>query len=135
MTETLSPLEQAQDIIDKIYEITSALNYTGGGDEDSEEAEMNAYMQMVEAREPLVQALVALQEQLDATMRATPEFVEITRCIADITDMNASHASYFNEMQDELRKSIKEIKKGRRVHSAYNVDVNYDDASYVDTKK
>ncbi|MCL2189720.1 MAG: hypothetical protein FWC16_12280 [Defluviitaleaceae bacterium] len=129
----MTTLEQAQALVDRLYEMTSALDYTG--EEENEEAEIAAYIALVDAREPLVKELTALHSTLDTGILSSTEFAEIKKCIADIADMDRSHTMYFTQLQDELRGSIREIKKGRQINSAYNVDVNYDDAAYVDTKK
>jgi hypothetical protein len=133
MTAHESVLASAQDIVDTLYNLTAAVNFTG--EDEKEEDEVNDYTALMDAREPLLKQLEALRGKLTAADRATPEFAEIVKCINDIADMDNSLNAYFKQVQDELRGSIKEIKKGRQINSAYHADAMYDDAVHVDTKK
>ena len=133
----LSPaLTRAQEIVDQLYQLTADLNYNGEINENDEtdDAEVTAYAAMTEAREPLIKELETLRETLTPTDRATPEMGEIIKCITEIIEMDKDHAAYFKQLQDEVRDSIKEIKKGRQISNAYNMDAQYQGASYIDRK-
>jgi len=136
MTEAQTPLEQAHLIVDKLYQLTAELTFDGGSDDDDgDEKDVAAYAALVDAREPLVKALTALQPGLDAKARSSPEFAEIMQCIRDIADIDRTHLDYYEKLRDEMRGSIKEIKSGRKLNNAYNNDMMDDNVSRIDMKK
>ncbi|MCL2203449.1 MAG: flagellar protein FliT [Defluviitaleaceae bacterium] len=129
----MNVLEQAQDIVDKLYQLTAGLSFIG--DDENEDSDIEAYIAMVDAREPLIKELAALRGEMDTATQATPEFAEIVRCIDDIAELDREHLSFFEKLREEVQSSIKEIKKGRQINNAYSSDAMYDDAVRVDTKK
>jgi len=125
-------LERAQDLVDKLYTMTAALSFTG--EDEKEDDEIAAYVAMVDARAPLVEALVALRESITEEERATDQFAEIVRTIADIADLDNTHRTFFEALREEVRGSIKEVNQGRQINSAYAVNIMYDDYSRINKK-
>jgi uncharacterized protein YllA (UPF0747 family) len=132
MEKTENVLNHAHILAEKIYQLTVDLNYTGGDENDDDE--IDAYVTMVNAREPLIKELLDLKERIDTITRTTAEYAEFLKCIEDIREAEKDHTAYFTQLHEEVRGSIKEIKKGRQINSAYNMDVMYDDAVSVDKK-
>ena len=97
MDESLSVLEQAQQLVDTIYQMTSDINFNMDEVKEGEEldVELNAYIAMVDAREPLVNQLAALSTQLEAADRERAEYDDIKQCIADIADMDKDYVAFF----------------------------------------
>jgi hypothetical protein len=125
-------LARAVAITDELYALTAGLGYAGG--DEKEDDEIAAYSEMVNARIPLVEELAQLRETITRTDRNTPEFAEIIRTIADIADLDNAHRSFFEQLRNEVRGHLKEIKQGQRINSAYALDITYDDYSRFNKK-
>jgi len=135
MSETASPLSlllQAQSIVDQLYRLTVDLSFTG--EDEQEDNEIAAYAEMVEARAPLVEQMAVLQTQLTPADRTTPEYAEIMRTIADIADLDSTHRNFFEQLRDEVKDSLKGIKQGQKIHSAYSMEGSFDDHARINKK-
>jgi len=128
--------EQAQEVVDQIYQITADLNYADNNEDNDEamENDITAYVEMVNKREQLVEKLLSIGKNITPTDRETTEYNEIMSCIKDIADMEHEHTQYYEKLRDELRGAIKEVKSGRKLINAYNPDT-IESAMYFDTKK
>jgi Asp-tRNA(Asn)/Glu-tRNA(Gln) amidotransferase C subunit len=110
-------LNQAKELADKILELTRALVLTR--DKDSRDAEVEAYVALMDEREPLVEELSDLRLQLDETETASPEFSEITKVIAQITDLDKKHLTVMEDYHKTVQNSYKGVKQGQRIHAGY----------------
>ena len=128
--------EQAQEVVDQIYQITADLNYADNNEDNDEamENDITAYVEMVNKREQLVEKLLSIGKNITPADRETTEYNEIMSCIKDIADMEHEHTQYYEKLRDELRGAIKEVKSGRKLINAYNPDT-IESAMYFDTKK
>ena len=112
------PLTQAQDLVDRIFQATAGLQMTGL--KEAEEQESEAYAKLMEEREPWVAQLTALKEKLTPTQRASAQFERIRQVIVDITALDKAQLATVQQMQDAMRGSIKDMKSGRKMASAYS---------------
>ena len=125
-------LAQAQGIVDEVYRLTAEMNFTG--EDEQEDNEIASYAEMVEKREPLVAQLATLREQLTPADRIAAEYTEILRIIADIADMDRTHRSFFEQLRDEVKTSIKGVKQGQQINAAYSMEGSFDDHSRINKK-
>jgi len=114
----MEALKQAKEAAEQLLEITKALVLTGV--KDSEEADVEAYHAMLEEREPLVDELTDLRDQMDDDVLSSPEFAEIKQIISEIAKENERHNNIIKLMQKNAQASYKEIKQGQRIHAGYN---------------
>ena len=126
------PLKKAKEVVDEIYKMTQALVLTGS--RDSEEAETEAYANLMELREPMVHELVQLKSKIDLEMKATAEFAEIRRTLEDIRTLDTDHLRHIEEIQTNVQDSYKDVKHGQRVHAGYQ-SIDDDSASRMFDKK
>ena len=110
-------LKEADDLVNAILKMTKDLKFTG--QKEQEEADVEAYAELMEARDPLISKLLELKKGVDAAMTATPEFEAIKKTITDITDLDKTHLAYIKDMYDMVQASHKEVKSGQRIHNAY----------------
>jgi hypothetical protein len=126
-------LKAAHEITSAIYKMTGAIVLTGNKAE--EEAEIEAYANLMEKREPLVNKLIELKKGIDSAMESSPEFAVIKQTITDITDLDKAHLATVENMYKTVQTSHKEVKAGQRIHNAY-VDLQPESTSRrFDTKQ
>jgi hypothetical protein len=111
-------LARAEELVDEILEMTKALTLTG--DKEQREAEVTAYALLMEEREPLVDELTELRQQITDEEAASAEFTAITETIARITALDKKHVKFMGELRDDTQTSYKEVKLGQRIHAGYN---------------
>jgi len=128
----MDSVKQAQELANKIYSITKALVLTG--DIEHEEAEISAYANMVEAREPLVRKLAALQESIDESARETDEFAAVLDTIHDITAINEQHDDFIENMREAVQGAIRKVKHGQKIHAGYQAQTPEPASRRFDTK-
>jgi hypothetical protein len=111
-------LTQAKQLVDEIYKLTKELVLTG--DERLEEQEVEAYVALMEAREPLVGQLTELRQKVDATTVSSVEFSAIKQTIADIANLEKEHLATIGYMRDGAQESFKGLKHGQKIRAGYN---------------
>jgi hypothetical protein len=125
-SDTTQPLvgdvtAQARRIVDEIYAMTRELVLSG--EPELEEQEMDAYVKLVETREPLVAKLTELKNALDAEAVAalddSEEFAAINQTIQDIGALDERHTRFMEHLSKDARKAYKQVKHGQRIHAGY----------------
>ena len=114
----MEAIKQAEEIARQILEMTNALTLTG--EKENEETEIEAYSLLMDEREPLVDELTDLRHQIDDDEAASPEFAQVLKIIAQITDLDKKHSESMNLMRDSVQSSYKEVKQGQRINEGYN---------------
>ena len=110
-------LKEATELTSSILKMTQALVITG--QKAQEEAEVEAYATLMEAREPLINKLVELKKGIDTVMMSSPEFVAIKQTIEKISELDKVHLSSIKSMIEVVQASHKDVKTGQRIHNAY----------------
>lgn len=90
------------------------------GDKEKEEAEAEAYSVLMDEREPLVDELSDLNEQIDSEERKTAEFAEFAEIISKITALDKRNMAIMEKMCAAVQSSYKEVKQGQRINAGYN---------------
>jgi anion-transporting ArsA/GET3 family ATPase len=114
----MEALTQAKEVVDAILEMME--NFTLTGDKENEEAESEAYIALIDEREPLVEELTDLRQQITDEEVATPEFEEIKRVIEKITTLDKRYADGIKHHHKNAQTSYREIRQGRRIFAGYN---------------
>jgi hypothetical protein len=128
-----TPLERAKELAEQIYELTKALVLTG--EKEQEEAEVEAYTILLDEREPLIEELTDLRQQMDESEVSSPEFEEIKQTIAKITELDKMHLRFMQHKHKGAQASYKEIKIGQRIHAGYNPLPGNEVSSKFDVKQ
>ena len=110
-------LTEASKITDEILKLAEAIVLTGS--KEQEEAEVEAYATMIEAREPLIAKLLELKKGIDSDMESSPDFVAIQQTIGKISEIDKLHQAVLDNMYEGMQTTHKDIKVGQRVQSAY----------------
>jgi len=110
-------LKAAHEITLTILKMTQSLVFTS--DKEKEEEEVEAYANLMEKREPLVNKLIELKKGIDSAMESSPEFTVIKQTITDIIDLDRAHLATVEGMHKTVQTSHKEVKAGQRIHNAY----------------
>jgi len=126
-------LEQAAAIVEQIYEMTHDLLLTG--EKEHEEAEAEAYTNLMEDRAALVDDMNALRVLLDDEVRALPAFKALMERIAAVDALDKKHRVLMEKIRDGMRDSIRDMKNARQSSYAYSTSGMDGFAHYVDTKK
>ena len=113
----IQALKDARKTVDEIFSMTQAL--TLSGEKESEEQEVAAYFDLIEARQPLVERLNHLKKEIDATATASEEFKEIKKVITDIAALDKRHLAFMQQISESVQGSIKEVKINQKLHAAY----------------
>jgi len=113
----MDALQQAQSLADKILALTKALVLTG--EEEQEEADIEAYAKMVEAREPLIKEMMALRPQIDDAAQETEEFAVIVKTIDDIAALDDEHHEFMENVREAVQGALRKVKHGQKVHAGY----------------
>jgi hypothetical protein len=129
----MNALTEAKLLVDEILEMTKALVLTG--EKGQEEDEVDAYAVLLEEREPMVNQLTALRQQLDAEALASGEFEEIKQVIAEITGLDKRHIKFMEHLRKDVQASYKEVKQGQRIHAGYNPLPGTEASSVFDIKQ
>jgi len=122
----MDTIKQAQEIAEKILEMTKELQLTG--EKENEEVEVLAYTFLMDERELLVDELTDLRQQIDETETASPEFAKVNEIISEIMALDKKNTEIIGKMREAVQMSYKEIKQGQRIQAGYNAYSN-DEAS------
>ncbi|MCL1863212.1 MAG: hypothetical protein FWF78_06580 [Defluviitaleaceae bacterium] len=114
----MDTLAHAKELADEIFEMTNSLGLTG--EKQNEEAELEAYFNLLDEREPLIDELLELKLQIDDTEAATPEFEAIKNVIAQITEADKKHLEFVQKIHSTVQASYKEVKLGQRINKGYS---------------
>lgn len=128
----MEPLKQAAEIAAQILEKTKALVLTGA--KEQEETEVEAYVALLEEREPLIDELTDLRQQIDENELSSAEFEKIKKIIAQIADLDKKHVAIIEHLHKGAQASYKEVKQGQRIHAGYNPLPGNEVSSRVDIK-
>ena len=129
----METLALARELADEIYRLSKLLGITG--DKENEEAELEAYYNHLEEREPLVEELLDLKLQIDEDEAKSPEFLEIKKVIEKITELDKKHLDFVEKIHKTVQASYKEVKQGQRINSVYNSLSSSEMASQFDIMK
>jgi hypothetical protein len=113
----MDTLKEAREFAKSILEMTKELEFSGH--KDNEEAEIEAYAQVMEKRQPLVDKLMELKQGIDAIMQSSPEFSEIKLIIGNIADLDKKHHTFLNDIKSSVQQSHKMVKQGQKIHEGY----------------
>jgi len=127
------PLKQAKEIADNILNMTKAVIITGF--DDVQEAEVEAYANLMEKREPLVQQLAELKKEIDAAMASSPEFEEIQQTISRIAEIDNANLTYVERMSEDMKVAMRKIKGGQKVYQGYGNAPLDTESHMFDTKQ
>jgi hypothetical protein len=108
----------AKELADEIFEMTKRLVLTG--ETEKEETEIEAYVTLLEEREPLVDELSDLRQQLSDEELSSPQFEEIAKIVSAITEMDKAHLRFVEHKHKKVQASYKEVKQGQRLNAGYN---------------
>jgi uncharacterized protein YfbU (UPF0304 family) len=112
----MNALQAAQETLNEILQLTLNLHFTG--QKEQEEAEVDAYVAHIEAREPLVKKLTELKPQIDTQ---SPEFPLLQQMITDIASLDKKHSESMAHLRDAVSSSLKEVKSGQKLNTAYHI--------------
>jgi hypothetical protein len=113
----METVKKARELANKILKLTESLTLTG--ESEKEEAEIAAYAQMVDEREPLITQLLALKQNIDEEMANTDEFAAVKSTIDYIAELDEGHTEYMENVREAVQGAIKKVKQGQRVHQGY----------------
>ena len=130
--EIQSPLSQVQDLVDRIFLATAALQLTGL--KETEEQEVETYAKLMEDREPWVAELTALKAQITPAQQDSEQFEQIKQVIEDIALLDKAQLAIIQQMQTAMQNEIKEMKSGRKMTNAYNAH-DGEASSYFDKRQ
>lgn len=116
-TNSANAMRQARETVDKILQMTSNLRLTGV--RELEEQEIEAYVNLIEEREPLVAKLAQLKKEIDASLMETSEFQEIKRVLSDISTLDKEHIAFMEILHTDVKGAIKDVKNAQKVNAAY----------------
>jgi hypothetical protein len=103
-------------LADEIQRMTGALTLTG--QPDNAEQEIEAFVSLMEKREPMIQHLTGMISE--ARRNATKKISNDTKQkINDIITMDRENIRIMEHIKKSVQSSIKEIKSGRRLSNAY----------------
>jgi len=111
-------LTQAKEVADAILEMMEGFTLTG--DKEKEDAEAEAYIALIDEREPLVEELTDLRQQISDEEFATLEFEEIKKVIEKITALDKKYMEGIRHHHKNAQASYREIKQGQRIFAGYN---------------
>jgi hypothetical protein len=114
----MEAIRQAKEAAEEILEMTKALVLTGA--KEREEEEVEAYALLMDEREPLINELADLREQIDGEERETPEFAEVVQIILEITALDKKNAELMERVRESIQLSYKGVKQGQRISAGYN---------------
>jgi len=114
----MDTLTLARELADEILEMTIAVGITG--EKEHEDAELEAYYNHLEEREPLIEELVDLKIQIDDKEAETPEFEAIKKVIEKITELDKKHLAFVQKIHKTVQASYKEVKLGQRINAGYS---------------
>jgi hypothetical protein len=113
----METLLQAQELADKILAITKALVLTGA--DEQEEADIAAYVKMVEEREPLTAQLLEIQQHISSEITDTDEFAAIVQTIEDIAIADEEHLKFMENVREAVQGALRKVKHGQKIHEGY----------------
>ena len=122
---------RARELTSSILELTRGFSVTG--EADKVETEVAAYVELIEAREPLVQELMKLE--IDEKSRNTKEFQVVKQNITSISELDKMHMEFAQEMHETIRDTIKLTKQGQRINKGYQAFAENDVLSRFDIKQ
>ncbi|MDR0272921.1 MAG: hypothetical protein LBI27_06355 [Clostridiales bacterium] len=128
----MDSLKQAKELADRILEITKAHKVVS--DKEVDESEVEAYVEMLEERGPLIDELTDLRQKLDDDAVSSAEFYEIEKIISEIAEINKTHIIVMKHMHKNAQNSYKEIKQGQRIHAGYNPLPGDEVSSQIDVR-
>ena len=108
-------LETATKLTGQILSMTRAMVFTGDADKDEQEVE--AYENLINSREPLVQELLKLN--IDESAKSMPAYRPIKQTIIDIAELDRKHLAFMGEMHETIKDAYKQVKHGQRIHKGY----------------
>ena len=127
----MNSVAKAKELTDKILGMTRGLSLTG--EPEKVEAEVTAYVEHIEKREPLVQELLKLD--IDEKTRSSKEFLGVKQAIADISELDKTHMEFVQEMHETVKDTIKLTKQGQRLNKGYQALAQDDVSSRFDVKQ
>jgi len=113
----MDTLKEARAFAKSILEMTKELEFSGN--KENEEAEIEAYAQVMEKRQPLVDKLMELKKGIDSVMESSSEFSEIKLIIGSIADLDKKHHAFLNDIRNSVQQSHKMVKQGQKIHEGY----------------
>lgn len=125
----MNALAQAKTLTDEILALTAALVLTGA--KDAEESEVEAYVNLVEARRPLVEKLTAL----NIKDKNSEEFKAVQATIETIAGIDRQHLEHLEAMREVMNASLKDVKHGQRIHAGYQAQADESMHSRFDIKQ
>jgi hypothetical protein len=129
----MEALRQAKELSEKILSLTQALILTG--EKENADAETDAYVALLDEREPLINELTDLRLQLDETEITSDEFAAIKSVITQITDLDKMHLAVMERLRESAQKSYRGVKRGQRIHAGYNPLSGDEAPSRIDLKQ
>jgi len=114
----MDTLKLASELAEQILEMTKALVLSG--EKENEEEETEAYINLLDEREVLIDELTDLRQQIDDEEAASSEFDKIKKTISEITELDKKHIRYMEKIRKGVQSSYREIKQGQRIHKGYN---------------
>jgi len=110
-------IQKAQKLADEILKLTLALELSGA--DAQEEADIDAYIKMVEAREPLVAELVELKQNIDEVLALTEEYDTVLQTIKMISDKDEEHHDFMENVREAVQGALRKVKHGQKIHQGY----------------
>ncbi|MCL2387120.1 MAG: hypothetical protein FWC89_06160 [Defluviitaleaceae bacterium] len=114
----MEDLTRAKELADQILAMTRALVLTG--EKDNEIAEVDAYSDLMEDREPLISELTDIKQILNEEDLSSAEYAEIKKTITQITDLDQAQMNTIEHMYKVAKASFKDVKQGQRIHKGYH---------------
>jgi hypothetical protein len=131
-------LKQARALAEEVKRLTAALELTG--QPDLAEAEVNAFADMVDARDQMIKAIAILKERAKtAAPHSEPELIKennaLETVITDIMAMDKRHREIMKHIETDARLSLKELKDGQRLNFGYNPYTEADTAGSFNVRQ
>ena len=119
-------------LADEVYRMTHTLKLTGQS--DSAEREIEAFAALMDKREPMVTRLTAMVSE---ARKMSPENIsdDTKQKINDIITMDKENIRVMEHIKKSVQFSIKGIKSGKRLSSAYAHPLEETGAGSFDAKQ
>jgi len=114
----MDALDRAGEIVRQMLDITRSLSLTGT--EEFEEAEIEAYINLLDEREIMIEELSDLKNQLTADEISSPAFEKIKADVTEIAKASETHIKTVKLLHKKMQSSYKDIKQGQRIHAGYS---------------
>ena len=113
----MDALQKVKQLADEILIITSSLKLSR--ELGQEEADITAYVTMVEKRAPLIEQLNALRSEISEEVTTTEGFADIVETLGEIAKLDEQYQDFMEDVREAVQGAIKKVKQGQKIHQGY----------------